>query len=67
MKTLAPLLSVLFFISHSCAAPWSFAQTQTTNAEKDKQLHLKADLVQLRAAVTDRRGRLAVSRRKISS
>jgi VWFA-related protein len=56
LKALSTRLIVLIFISGCWAAPWSFAQTKTINAEQDKQLRLRAELVQVRAVVTDKRG-----------
>ncbi len=55
MKTLSVLLVALIAISQSQTS-WSSGQTQTKNDEQEKQLRLRADLVQLRAVVTDKRG-----------
>src|SRR4030095_11930750 len=56
MKTLSTLLVTLIFVSHFLPATGAGRQTQPKNDEKDKQLRLKADLVQVRAVVTDKRG-----------
>jgi VWFA-related protein len=56
MKTLSTLLLTLILVSHTLAATGAGGQTQVKNDEKDKQLRLKADLVQVRAVVTDKRG-----------
>ena len=55
MKTLLKLLVALISISNS-SATWSYSQTQAKNDEQEKKIRLKAELVQLRAVVTDKRG-----------
>lgn len=57
MNTLTSLLVALFLsIPQPLAAFVSKGQAQTKSDEQNKQLRLKADLVQVRAVVTDKRG-----------
>lgn len=57
MNTLASLLVALFVsIPQPLAAYGPEDQAQGKKEEQDKQLRLKADLVQVRAVVTDKRG-----------
>lgn len=57
MKMFASLLTALLIsISHSLAASWPDGRAQAKSDEQEKQLRLRADLVQVRAVVTDKRG-----------
>jgi VWFA-related protein len=56
MKTLSTLLIAFIFVSPALAVADAGEQTQSKSDEKDKQLRLKAELVQVRAVVTDKRG-----------
>ena len=55
VKTCFALLAALVAISQSQTS-WSSAQTPPKNDEQERQLRLRADLVQVRAVVTDKRG-----------